>query len=437
MEAWRLNAATALELIRNDKLTVEEYADSLLARIKDRDAQVKAWVYLNPELILSRAKYLDRIPRDERGPLHGLPIGIKDVALTEDMPTQYNSRLFSSSEPSGIDAAPVMTLRQSGALIFGKTTTTEFASSQQGDWHQNLTKNAHDPERTPGGSSSGSGAAVGDHQVPIALGTQTGGSIVRPASFNGCYGWKPTWGAISREGLAQWCVTLDTCGFLARSIEDLVLMADVFRIQDDKTLPNNAFTVKAAKIAFCKTHNWPRAGPGTRHAMARAQHLLAAHGAQVEDLELPDDFAPILDWHADILAGEGRASFLGPYLSDKARMHESIRDHVENGRGVTRAKLLEAYDKCARLRPIWDEIASGYDAVLAPSVVDEAPVGRDKTGDMVSSHLLVHRYSRALLTTVVCLLNVDRSTRASLEHPRLPRREWDAYWLDTCRASIH
>ena len=189
-EPWRFTAAEALPLLRSGELKVVDYAKSLLSRIQQRDQEVKAWVYLSPNLILQNAQKLDGLPASERGPLHGLPVGVKDIILTKDMPTQYNSRLFESDNPIGVDAACVMTLRAAGALIFGKATTTEFATTKQGNWHQNLTRNPHDPQRTPGGSSSGSGAAVGDFQVPVALGTQTGGSIVRPASFNGCYGLK-------------------------------------------------------------------------------------------------------------------------------------------------------------------------------------------------------------------------------------------------------
>lgn len=189
-EVWQLKASEALPLLRSGQLKAVDYASSLLRRVQQRDSDVKAWVYLSPTTILRSAQQLDDIPVAERGPLHGLPIGIKDIILTKDMPTQYNSKLFESDKPIEVDASCVATLRAAGALIFGKATTTEFATTKQGNWHQNLTRNPHDTKRTPGGSSSGSGAAVGDFQVPVALGTQTGGSIIRPASFNGCYGLK-------------------------------------------------------------------------------------------------------------------------------------------------------------------------------------------------------------------------------------------------------
>jgi Asp-tRNA(Asn)/Glu-tRNA(Gln) amidotransferase A subunit family amidase len=179
-------------------------------------------------------------------------------------------------------------------------------------------------------------------------------------------------------------MTLDTCGFFARSVEDLELVADVFRIEDDEQVPSKEFEVKGAKVAFCKTHNWHKAGAGTKKAWENAQSILKAQGAKVEDLELPEDFGYVLDWHADVLAGEGRTSFLGQYLQAKDQLHDDIQGHVENRTGLSRRKQLEAYDNCARLRPVWDQIAAQYDFVVTPSVIDEAPLGLEHTGDMVS-----------------------------------------------------
>ncbi|KAK1092039.1 hypothetical protein LTR48_005122 [Friedmanniomyces endolithicus] len=352
-EPWRLTAAEVLPLLRTGQLTVTDYVKSLLERIQARDPVVKAWIWIEPSLILQRAKELDGLPAEQRGPLHGLPIAVKDVILTKDMPTQYNSRLYESETPVAIDANCIITLRASGALIFGKTTTTEFACSKQGDWHQNLTSNARDPKRTPGGSSSGSGAAVADCQIPVGLGTQTGGSIMRPASFNGCYGFKPTHGAISREGL-----------------------------KDDEVVASEPFKMKGAKIGFCKTHNWPKAGQGTIDAMSEARDILRAHGAEIEEVELPEDFAHALDWHAAVLVGEGHTSFLGQYLLDKEKLHESIVGYVDNTRQLTHRQLLDAYDNVARLRPIFDDLAKPFDLILTPSVLDEAPLGLENTGDM-------------------------------------------------------
>jgi Asp-tRNA(Asn)/Glu-tRNA(Gln) amidotransferase A subunit family amidase len=310
-EPWELTAAQAHSRMIRNEITVETYAKSLLYRIKERDEAVKAWAYLNPELVLARARELDQIPAAERGPLHGIAVGVKDVILTKDMPTQFNSPMYVSNLPSQVDAAAVITLRAAGALIFGKTTTTEFAANTNGDYHQNHTSNAHHPGRTPGGSSSGSGAAVGDFQVPIALGTQTGGSTIRPGSFNGIYAFKPTWGSISREGLAQYSITCDTLGLFARSVEDLELIAKNFQIVDDEPAEAEPFHIKGAKIAFCQSPVWDKAGSGLLAAWEKAQKLLSKHGATVSKLDLPEDFSKIHDWHGKVLAGEGRTSFLG------------------------------------------------------------------------------------------------------------------------------
>ncbi|KAF2214010.1 hypothetical protein CERZMDRAFT_110980 [Cercospora zeae-maydis SCOH1-5] len=377
---YKLTGLEAVSLMRSGELKCEDYVNALLARIDQRDEAVKAWVYLNRQQAIEQAQALDRLSPDQRGPLHGLPVGIKDIILTKDMPTQYNSKLFESTTPIATDAAAIAVLRARGALLLGKTTTTEFASSRQGNWHQNLTRNAHAEDRTPGGSSSGSGAAVADFQVPVALGTQTGGSIVRPAAFNGCYGFKPTWGAVSREGIGQWSPTNDTCGFFARSVDDLKLLLDAYCIEDDS--PAQPLSLRSSRIAFCKTFLWPNAGPGTQSAMAKAKSLLVAAGARIEDLDLPEEFSHLNEWHDIIIAKEGKASFLGAYLNDESKVEDSIRGHVEDRKNYTRKQQTDAYDNCASLRSLWDSIAGGYDAVVVPSVPDEAPLGLDWTGDM-------------------------------------------------------
>ncbi|GAA5859656.1 hypothetical protein JCM1840_006395 [Sporobolomyces johnsonii] len=378
-ELYRLTASEALELIRANQITVEDYVKSLIKRIEERDAVVKAWAYFDPEFALQQARALDRLPHEQRGPLHGLPVGVKDVILTRDMPTCYNSPAFASTVPIAMDAAPIMTLRAAGALLLGKTTTTEFATCQHGP----LTTNPHDPTRTPGGSSSGSGAAVGDFQVPVSLGTQTGGSTIRPGSFNGIFALKPNWNSISREGLKIYSLTCDTLGLYARSIADLKLLSEVFRLEDDVAPPAEPLPLKGAKFGFYKTHVWPRATQGTRDAWEKAKELLKEEGAEVEELDLPE-FEDIWRLYPYILAGEGRTAFLGDYLTHPDKLDPLILSHAENKTHVTRAQQLEAYDKIAALRPKMDTIAARYDALITPSVPGEAPVMEEPmrfTGD--------------------------------------------------------
>ena len=167
-------------------------------------------------------------------------------------------------------------------------------------------------------------------------------------------------------------------------MEDLDPLSDSLQIQDGEALPKEPFNLKGAKFGFCKSHNWPKAGPGTQNAMGKAREILERHGAAVEDLELPDDFSKVLDWHATVLTAEGQSSFLGHYRTNKMMLHEDIKGHVENRKGISRKDQLEAYDNCARLRPMFDDLAGKYDAVITPSIVDEAPIGVENTGDMVS-----------------------------------------------------
>ncbi|EJT72113.1 glutamyl-tRNA(Gln) amidotransferase subunit A [Gaeumannomyces tritici R3-111a-1] len=377
-EPYRWTASHAVTKIRSGELTVERFAQSLLSQIAARNSDVQAWAYLNPDLVLEQARALDRIPLPERGPLHGVAIGIKDIFYTKDMPTCHNSPIYASDTAVAVDSGPVAILRQAGALILGKTTTTEFAATVNGT----ATKNPHDPLRTPGGSSSGSGAAVGDSQVPVAIGTQTGGSIIRPASFNGIYGYKPTWNVVSREGQKICSLILDTIGVYARCVADLQLMADVLNIKDDE-MPTGTFSVRGAKFGLLKTVVWPQAGPGTQAAMAKAAELLRDHGATVEELSLPPDLNDLPEWHRTVISTDGRSAFFPEYVVAKSKISQFVIDQVENSAGITRRQQMDAFDCLAAARPRVGEILSGYDAVIVPSVPDEAPLGLESTGSAV------------------------------------------------------
>lgn len=290
------------------------------------------------------------------------------------MPTQFNSPIYTNDAPK-VDAGSIAILRRSGALIFGKTTTTEFAATTRGP----KTRNPHDPNRTPGGSSSGSGAAVGDFQAPIGLGTQTGGSMIRPGSYSGIYALKPTWNSITREGQKIYSLILDTLGLYARSVSDLELLADAFAVQDDDPTPAN-FTVNGAKFALLKTMVWPDVGSGTTAALDKAVSLLRAHGAQVEEISLPKHLDELPSWHATVLNSDGRTAFLPEYTVAKDQISEQLVGHVDNKAKISRKAQLEAFDKIAAARPVVDELLGKYAAVLTPSVPDEAPLGIEKTG---------------------------------------------------------
>lgn len=257
--------------------------------------------------------------------------------------------------------------------------TTEFAATTIGA----PTINPHSPDgkiRTPGGSSSGSGASVADCQVPLALTTQTGGSTIRPASFNGIYGLKPTWGAVSREGQKFYSVLLDTLGWFGRSAEDLTLLADVLNLKDDGI--STFSTIKGARFAVCRTENWVHAGEGTKAALDRAKAILQAHGAVVDEVSLPPAFAEAPDWYLTVLQTDGQSSFLPEHRVAGKHLHESLGAYI-GAPEFSRAQQLAAQDGLAALRPMFDGIAAGYDAVLTASAVDEAPEGLEYTGDAV------------------------------------------------------
>ncbi|KAI5865707.1 amidase [Durotheca rogersii] len=380
MKPYQLTAAQAQAEIRNGSLTIEQYARSLLARIEQRDADVGAWAHLDPEYVVRQARVLDSVPPEQRGPLHGLAVAVKDIFNTKDMPTQHNSPIYADSRP-GIDAAAVAVLRTAGALVLGKTTTTEFASMAS----PTSTRNPNDPARTPGGSSSGSAAAVADLQAPLALGTQTGGSIIRPASFNGIYALKPTWGAVSREGVKAYAPNLDTVGFFARAVDDLQLLVDAFALEDDDDggAADAPFSVRGARFAVVRTVAWPSAGAGTRAALEAGAALLRAHGAAVDEVALPVAFDAAPGWHETVMHSDGRAAFLAEHRAARAQLAPFLAGHVENARGITRAAQCAALDGLAALRPQIDRLAGAYDAILTPSVVDEAPVGTASTGSPV------------------------------------------------------
>ncbi len=365
-----LDAASLASLTRSGRLTVEEVARWIIARVDERDADVEAWAYFDRDQIMAEARRLDRVT--DKGPLHGVPVGVKDVINTRDMPTAHNTSRYADSRP-GVDAACVDMLRSAGALIVGKTVTTEFATTNRGG----KTRNPHSPERTPGGSSSGSGAAVADFQATLALGTQTGGSTIRPASFCGIYGWKPTWNSISREGLKMYSATCDTLGLYARSANDLDLLAEIFRLEPAEKAPE---TLAGARIGICRSPVWEKAQPATQAALKAGVEALKRAGAVPVELDLPAPFEAIHDAHRKILRREGRSAFLSEYAATP-EIHEDFKAIVENRDNYGVEETRRAYRLADECRAIFDDIAAGYDLILTPSATGEAPLGIELTGD--------------------------------------------------------
>ena len=378
MEPCTLTATEAAALIRDRKLSCEELARSCLARIDARDPTVRAWLYLDPDQAVRNARELDKlaVANGPVGPLHGLPWGVKDIIDTGDQPTTHNSPIYTGSR-QGRDAACVGVVRHSGGLVLGKTDTVEFASGGR----KALSRNPFNPAHTPGGSSSGSGAAVADFHVPLAFGTQTGGSHIRPAAFNGIYGIKPSWGVVSREGVRMSSMTLDTVGWYGRCVDDLIMVATTFRLPPAQTPPASP---EGLRIGLCRSPVWSHIEPSGADALSMAAARLRDAGAIVEEIVLPAPFNGLHEAQADIVAAEGSVSFLPEYLSSYTILAPDLRGKVENTRGVTPAKLLASYALADSCRPMFDSLfGPALDAILTPSAQGEAPEGLHTTGDAI------------------------------------------------------
>ncbi len=374
----RLTASEARARIAAGALTARALTGACLDRIAVREPEVHAWAHVAEASARLAARGADAA--EATGPLHGLPIGIKDVIQTRDMPTRHNSALYEEADPTP-DAPCVALLRAAGAVILGKTETVEFAATGR----PAPTRNPHDLRCTPGGSSSGSAAAVADFHVPLALGTQTGGSIIRPAAYCGVYGVKPTWGLVSREGAKTFATSLDTIGWFARSAQDLGLLYDVLAPEPAEEAV--ARSPGAARIAVCRTAVWDQAEPATRETLDEAIRRLKAAGAEVVELMLPPMFDDAIAVQATVMKGEAWASFLAEYRLHGEALHPNLVGYVENVDGIRRADLRGAYDRAAAMRVAFDEIAAPFDAVLTPSVTGEAPEGLASTGSYVFNAL--------------------------------------------------
>lgn len=373
MEPCQLTAAQAAARIKDRSLSCEELVRSCLERISERDRLVRAWLHLDPEQAIRAARERDKLP--PTGVLHGLPIGVKDVIDTADYPTTQNSPIYPGLRV-GRDAACIAVVRGVGAVILGKTDTVEFASSGR----KALSRNPFNLAHTPGGSSSGSGAAVADFMAPLAFGTQTGGSLIRPAAFNGIYGFKPSWNLVSSEGVRMTSPTLDTVGWYGRSVDDLILVGQAFRLPPC----NTPVQLCGLRVGLCRSPAWSHIEPAGAAALEAAAKRVAAAGAIVSELVLSDPFNGLMDAHAAIMHREGGVSFLPEYVNAYSLLAQSLRDKVENANGVSSQALLESYALADACRPAFDALfAASLDVVLTPSAPGEAPEGLRTTGSFI------------------------------------------------------
>ena len=382
-----LSASDAVHLIRQGAIDSVQLVEACLARVRETDTQVQAWAFLDPDHALAQARAADEWRLEGRpiGPLHGVPVGVKDIFDTADMPTEYGSVLYAGRTPSR-DSAAVAMLRAAGAVIIGKTVTTEFATQAPGK-----TRNPHDPDHTPGGSSSGSAAAVAAGMVPLAIGSQTNGSVIRPAAFCGVLGFKPTHGLIPRHGMLTLSRTLDHVGLFARTVGDLALLAGQLvgydeRDPDTRPRARIPFAEVAAEepplppmLAFVKTPHWERADEETKEAFAELiEHL----GDRVEEVELFPSAAEVWQWHQTIMEAEMAANLEREWDKGRDRLSESLRAQLERGREV---RALDYQRAVARIRPIHESFVElfeqRYDAILTPAAPGTAPKDLTSTGD--------------------------------------------------------
>lgn len=362
-----LTATDALSLMAEGKLTARSLVSACLDRISKRDIDVRAWLAVS-ETALEQAERCDAVPFKERGRLHGLPVGVKDVFDTYDLPTTHNSPLYQGFQPAG-DAAAVDLLRAEGAIILGKTDTTEFAAAGRNA----ATANPHDLRHTPGGSSAGSAAAVADRHVPLALATQTGGSTIRPASFCGIVGFKPSFGRVGREGAKIYAQSFDTVGWYGRSVGDVALVASVFGLEEACLEGELSHPLRIAITAGPYSH---QLAPEALEALAKAHERVQAAGHVVHSLGLPARFECLDRHHRVILHREGQAAFRNLARRYGKVLHDDFHHRVENRDGSTLRDLALAYDEMALGRMAFDTLMGDFDVLIAPSAPGFAPEGR-------------------------------------------------------------
>jgi Asp-tRNA(Asn)/Glu-tRNA(Gln) amidotransferase A subunit family amidase len=334
-------------MIREGLVTSVEVVQACLGRVREVDGQVQAWTFLDPDYVLAQARAADeyRMSGQPIGALHGVPVGLKDIIDTADMPTENGSVLHAGRTPSR-DASVVALLRAAGAVIMGKTVTTEFATRTPGK-----TRNPHNSGHTPGGSSSGSAAAVAAQMVPLALGSQTTGSTIRPASFCGVYGLKPTHGLIPRHGMFQLSRTLDHVGLFARSVEDIALLLEELATYDERDpdsrprarVPYRAVAAEEPPLtpmfAFVKTSLWERVDADAREAFGElVEHL----GDRVEEVELVTPADAVLEWQRAIGGAEIAINLRREWDKGRDKLSAALRARIEHGREVRALDYLEA-----------------------------------------------------------------------------------------------
>ena len=382
----RLTATEAAEAIAAGTLTSVALTEACLARIETRDAAVQAWAHLDPEFALLQARAADRAQASGAtlGVLHGVPVGVKDIIDVAGLGGEHGSAIFAGRMPEH-DAVCVAALRSAGAIILGKTVTTELANRTA-----NGTRNPHDPARTPGGSSSGSAAGVADRQMPLALGTQTAGSVIRPASYCGVWAIKPTLGLIPRRGALLQSHTLDTIGVYGRSVDDLALGLDAIAIPD----PDDPVSFPRARggylqrlrvkpdrklrLAFIRSPVWKEGDDPMRKALKAFAKTL---GDACVRVDLSAAFERASSYHATVMGAEAAHFYGGLLDAHPDKLSGALKDRLKAGRTVKAHDYIAAIEAREGLYAEIAQVLDGVDAILTPSAPGIAPADLQFTGD--------------------------------------------------------
>ncbi len=387
VEPCRLSATTLARLVEGGELSAEAVVQSCLDRIAAREPVVRAWVHLDREQALAAARECDK--KGKGGALNGVPFGVKDIFDTSDMPSGYGSPIYTGCRP-GFSASAVSLPRAAGAILLGKTVTTEFANR-----HPGPTSNPHNPAYTPGGSSSGSAAAVADFMVPLAIGTQTGGSVIRPAAYCGVVGFKPSYGLFPPAGMHVNTESLDTVGAMARSVEDIALFrAAMMAIPYEKPrMPE-----RPPRLALCRTMHWDRALPEGKAILEAAAARLKAAGAEIIDAELPPDCAGISEIQRRHSAFEAPRNHAPELHRHAALLSADLLEdgRIAAGRRLSLADFRTAWRDADRARAAAQDWAGGFDAILTPPAPGQAPRTLASTGDAIFNSLWTVLYMPCL-----------------------------------------
>jgi len=377
-EPHRLPATTLARLIEGGELTAEAVVRSCLERIRQREPVVRAWTHLADVAALEAARACGK--GATRGVLHGVPFGVKDIFDTADMPSGYGSPIYTGCRPS-FDASAVALPRAAGAILLGKTVTTEFANR-----HPGPTSNPHNPAYSPGGSSSGSAASVADFMVPLALGTQTGGSVIRPAAYCGVVGFKPSFGLFPPAGMHVNTESLDTVGAMARSVDDIALFRTALMATpyEKPVMPD-----RAPRLALCRTPHWDEAQPEGKAVLEAAAARLGAAGAMIVDGELPADCIDISEIQHRHSAYEAPRNHAPELYRHAALLSDDLlaNGRIAAGRKLSLDDFRTDWRRAERARAAAQEWAGGFDAILTLPAPGQAPKGLGSTGNAIFNGL--------------------------------------------------